>query len=323
MPVNQASKPFRELAVGRPLRIRFLLGIRMEGVIVCDTSEQVDMQFREDLKRSSAIQSGNDKLVTGIRGFTLIELLVVIAIIAILAALLLTALANAKDRALRTQCLSNHRQLLLTWTLYQSDNQGGLPSNVRGNPPAGSGLNWVESTVHGATTAFIDPGSFIDPTRAAFASYWKNPAVYGCPAEHTVYNVGGKQVPKLRSYSMNDYMNGGAEQYAPVPPVFFYKRDSDFRRASQLFVFIESEPVSICYTPFEIPTSDYQAFFTAPGALHSRQRTGVISFADAHSEAHRWKLPAVRPMSSSPHPSPSDPEDAHYVRARSHHLLWP
>src|SRR5690242_20244667 len=123
--------------------------------------------------------------------FILIELLVVIAIIAILAALLLPVLANAKDRALRTQCLNNHRQLVLTWTMYQQDNGGRLVSNVRGAPPAGAGLNWVESTVHGATTAFTDPGSFIDPKRAAFAAYWKNPAVYGCPAERSFYTLNG------------------------------------------------------------------------------------------------------------------------------------
>ena len=261
---------------------------------------------------------------TGRRGFTLIELLVVIAIIAILAAMLLPALARAKGQALRTQCLSNHKQLLLTWTLYQDDNNGALPSNVRGNPPAGNGLNWVESTVHGATPGFIDQGAFTDGKRAAFAGYLKTTAIYRCPAEHMVYTVGNRRVEKLRSYSMNDYLNGGVEQYAPVPPVTFYKRSSAFRRPAELFVFMDVEPLSICYTPFEIPISDTQSYFTAPAALHDK-KAAVLSFADAHSESHRWKKPVLRTftaaLSSNPHPVPSDPQDVRYIRSRAHHLL--
>jgi prepilin-type N-terminal cleavage/methylation domain-containing protein len=68
------------------------------------------------------------------RAFTLIELLVVIAIIAILAALLLPALAGAKERARRVNCKNHIRQFILAAHMYGSDANDRLPSGLSDNP---------------------------------------------------------------------------------------------------------------------------------------------------------------------------------------------
>src|SRR5215472_14125907 len=81
-------------------------------------------------------------------GFTLIELLVVIAVIAILGAILLPALASARERARGLICLSNTRQLQFAWELYADDHNGQLPYNlVMTEFGPRTNLNWVNNVM--------------------------------------------------------------------------------------------------------------------------------------------------------------------------------
>lgn len=293
---------------------------------------------------------------SGDGAFTRVDLLAVIFVVFVLFLVLLPALAKPGINSKSIQCLYNHHQLCNAWRMYADDSSdritfastgastgrnGSSTSTAEVSLPPSDPNYWAWSGAHldfaGGAVNRADWDPRVDMMLRPLWSYVQTVSVYKCPSDQSVCpNATGDLVPRLLSVSLNLYLGGfaaagtgggndGGWSFADAYRIYSKISDLGTFSPAKAFVFTDHRPDNINWGDFftdmtgNTPANSAALnFLDWPGFYHDGG--AALSFADGHTELHRWidprTTPAVIPGIGT---SPGNPDVA-WLQAHSTRL---
>jgi prepilin-type N-terminal cleavage/methylation domain-containing protein len=182
------------------------------------------------------------------KGFTLIELLVVIAIIAILAAMLLPALASAKEKSKRARCQSNLKQVGYAAILYASDNKDYVP-------PAAWDIGWsAYNPILLASNLAAVASDLGFNTNSVVNGVSTGPTIWTCPNRPALPNTSGA------TWALGYQYYGGIPRwgnYLSASPSKTTTSKAGWMLAADLVINFATAPQQMWSDPTQPPTSGW------------------------------------------------------------------
>jgi hypothetical protein len=206
-----------------------------------------------------------------------------------LAALLLPALARAKEKARTIACINNERQLLLAWKSFADDNDDVLPAATKNAADSSFPPPWVLGWLD-QSKGNPDNWDTSKLKASPLYVYLESVEIFRCPADRT---------GRPRSYSVNGWFGGPAWPFGSGAENswWVFKKTSDVPDPTQYFVFVDEDATSINDGFFATdPTS--ANFVSRPATYHNQKAN--FAFPEGHVETVRADVPWLQTHATVP-----------------------
>ncbi len=214
-----------------------------------------------------------------------------IAVLVVLAVLVLPAIARTQPDSRAFQCLNNLSQMSRAWRMYADDYNDLLLASLPVAAPQKRAL-WVSG---GLDFNAANPSNWNvnqDLAKSPIQPYLgKNVyTAWRCPADQAAVTVGGKRLPRVRSFSMSQAFDSGS--WLPSPPYRVYGKGAEIVKPAKTWVFMDEHPDGINDGAFALVMMSAQ-IVDFPASSHDG--ACGMSFADGHTEMHKWIGLKIKP----------------------------